>query len=114
MIVPSNAAVIRVLEEQANALTVEIDQAKQRLREIRNELSRYGQIEDLTQRDREVTNGLADCLQKIDNTKDGIAKTKETETQYPGKHGDEHYHLDAILAQEERNQQDAQCLGNLR
>ena len=77
MLVSSNAEVIRVLEEQANTLTVEIDQAKQRLKEIRNELSRYGQIEDLTQRDREVTNGLADCLQKIDNTKDGIAKTKE-------------------------------------
>lgn len=77
MLVSSNAEVIRVLEEQANTLTVEIDQAKQRLKEIRNELSRYGQIEDLTQRDREVTNGLADCLQKIDNTKDGIAKTKD-------------------------------------
>lgn len=77
MLVSSNAEVIRVLEEQANTLTVEIDQAKQRLKEIRNELSRYGQIEDLTQRDRDVTNGLAECLQKIDNTKDGIAKTKE-------------------------------------
>ncbi len=77
MIVASNTEVIRVLEEQANTLTVEIDQAKQRLREIRSELSRYGQIEDLAQRDREVTTGLADCLQKIDNTKDGIAKTKE-------------------------------------
>ena len=77
MIVSSNMEVIRVLEEQTNTLTVEIDQAKQRLKEIRNELSRYGQIEDLTQRDREVTNGLADCLQKIDNTKDGIIKTKE-------------------------------------
>lgn len=77
MIVGSNTEVIRVLEEQANSLTVEIDQAKQRLREIRNELSRYGQIQDLTQRDREITTGLADCLQKIDNTKDGIAKTKD-------------------------------------
>lgn len=77
MICPNNAAVIRVLEEQANTLTVEIDQAKQRLKEIRNELSRYGQIENLTQRDREVTNGLANCLQKIDNTKEGINKTKE-------------------------------------
>ena len=77
MIVVSNTEVIRVLEEQVNSLTVEIDQAKQRLREIRSELSRYGQIEDLTQRDREITTGLADCLQKIDNTKDGIARTKD-------------------------------------
>lgn len=78
----SNAAVIKTLEEQLETLIVQIDQVKQQLKETRTELARYGQIEDLSRRDSELTRRLADCLRKIDNSKAAIAETREKIRQY--------------------------------
>lgn len=78
----SNAAVIKTLEEQLETLIVQIDQVKQQLKETRTELARYGQIEDLSRHDTELTRKLADCLSKIDNSKAAITETRETIRQY--------------------------------
>ena len=78
----SNAAVIKTLEEQLDTLVVQIDQVKQQLKETRTELGRYGQIEDLSRHDTELTRKLADCLSKIDNSKAAIAETREKIRQY--------------------------------
>ena len=43
-----------------------------------------------------------------------VTSAKEAEPQYPGEHSNQHNHLDAITLEEERNEQDAQRLGNLR
>ena len=42
-----------------------------------------------------------------------ITHTEESETQYPCQHGNQHHLLDAETFQEERYQQDAECLGYL-
>ena len=42
-----------------------------------------------------------------------IAKTEEAESQDPCEHGDEHNVLYAVSLQEERNEQYAECFGNL-
>ena len=78
----SNASVIKTLEEQMEDLIVQIDQVKQQLKETRVELSRHGQIDDLSKHDTELTRKLADCLSKIENSKMAITTTREKIRQY--------------------------------
>lgn len=69
--------VLKVYEDDLADLLVQIDDAKGQLKSLRDEISHYGNISDLTAATKETTHNLGRCYSKIDNLKDGIQATKE-------------------------------------
>ena len=73
----SDIQVLKVYEDQLADLLVQIDDAKGRLKDLRDEISRYGNIGDLTAAAKENAQSLAKCYSKIENLKEGIQATKD-------------------------------------
>lgn len=64
-------------EDELATILVKIDDSKRQLKDLRDEISRYGNFQDLTNATRENTTNLAKCYSKIENYKEGIEATKE-------------------------------------
>ena len=73
----TDAQVLKVYEDQLADLLVQIDDAKGQLKDLRDEISRYGNVRDLTVAAKENAQSLAKCYSKIDNLKEGIQATKD-------------------------------------
>lgn len=73
----SKKDVLELLEGQLATIDVEIDDAKRKLKEIRDELERHGDIQELSQDRQTNVKALAACLKKIDNLKEGIQQEKD-------------------------------------
>ena len=73
----TDAQVLKVYEDQLADLLVQIDDAKGQLKDLRDEISRYGNISDLTAAAKENAQNLAKCYSKIENLKEGIQATKD-------------------------------------
>ncbi|MCD7801897.1 MAG: AAA family ATPase [Clostridiales bacterium] len=68
---------LKIYEDQLADLLVRIDDAKGHLKDLRDDISRYGDVSDLAASAKENAQNLAKCYSKIDNLKDGIQATKE-------------------------------------
>lgn len=68
---------LKFCEDQLADLSVQIDDAKGQLKDLRDEISRYGNVTDLTATAKKNTQDLAKCYSKISNLNDGIQATKE-------------------------------------
>lgn len=68
---------LKIYEDDLADLLVQIDDAKGQLKSLKDEISHYGNISDLTATTRETMRNLGMCYSKIDNLKDGIQATKE-------------------------------------
>ncbi|EHF07649.1 hypothetical protein HMPREF1020_00405 [Clostridium sp. 7_3_54FAA] len=73
----SKKEIIEMLESQLDSLNVELDDANRQYRTAREDLEKYGDIEDLTKDFRTNAKALAQCLKKIDNYKEGCQEEKE-------------------------------------
>ena len=73
----TDAQVLKVYEDQLADLLVQIDDAKGQLKDLRDEISRYGNVSDLTAAAKENAQSLAKCYSKIENLKEGIQATKD-------------------------------------
>lgn len=73
----TDAQVLKVYEDQLADLLVQIDDAKGQLKDLRDDISRYGAISDLTAATKENAQNLAKCYSKIENLKEGIQATKD-------------------------------------
>ena len=73
----TDAQVLKVYEDQLADLLVQIDDAKGQLKDKRDEISRYGNVSDLTAAAKENAQSLAKCYSKIENLKEGIQTTKD-------------------------------------
>lgn len=73
----TDAQVLKVYEDQLADLLVQIDDAKGQLKDLRDEISRYGNVSDLTAAAKENAQNLAKCYSKIENLKEGIQATKD-------------------------------------
>lgn len=73
----SDAQVLKIYEDQLADLLVQIDDAKAQQKDLRDEISRYGNIADLTTATKENAQNLAKCLAKIDNLREGIQATED-------------------------------------
>lgn len=73
----TDAQVLKVYEDQLADLLVQIDDAKGQLKDLRDEISRYGNVSDLTAAAKENAQSLAKCYLKIENLKEGIQATKD-------------------------------------
>jgi len=73
----SDAQVLKIYEDQLADLLVQIDDAKGQLKDLRDEISRYGNVSDLTAAAKENAQNLAKCYAKIENLKEGIQATKD-------------------------------------
>lgn len=73
----TDTKVLKVYEDQLADLLVQIDDAKGQLKDLKDEISRYGNVSDLAATAKENAQNLAKCYSKIDNLKEGIQKTKE-------------------------------------
>ena len=73
----TDAQVLKVYEDQLADLLVQIDDAKGQLKDLRDEISRYGNVSDLTASAKENAQNLAKCYLKIENLKEGIQATKD-------------------------------------
>lgn len=73
----SDAQALKIYEDQLADLLVQIDDAKAQQKDLRDEISRYGNIADLTTTTKENAQNLAKCLAKIDNLRDGIQATED-------------------------------------
>lgn len=69
--------VLKVYEGQLADLLVQIDDANGQLKDLRDDISRYGNVRDLTATAKENAQNLAKCYAKIENLKEGIQATKE-------------------------------------
>ncbi len=69
--------VLKVYEGQLADLLVQIDDANGQLKDLRDDISRYGNVRDLTAAAKENAQNLAKCYAKIENLKEGIQATKE-------------------------------------
>lgn len=72
-----DAQVLKIYEDQLADLLVQIDDAKGQLKDLRDEISRYGKVSDLTALAKENAKSLAKCYSKIENIKEGINATKD-------------------------------------
>lgn len=72
----TNTQVLKVYEDQLADLLVQIDDAKRQLKDLRDEISRFGNVSDLTATAKENAQDLAKCYSKLENLKDGIQATK--------------------------------------
>lgn len=68
---------LKIYENELDDILVKIDDSKRRLKEIQDEISRYGKVQDLSEKTKRNLEQLATCIQKITNLKDGIARTEE-------------------------------------
>lgn len=73
----SKKDVLELLEGQLASLEVELDDARGRLKTVREELERHGDIESLSKGAQENVKALAQCLKKIENLRDGCQKERE-------------------------------------
>lgn len=72
----TDTQVLKVYEDQLADLLVQIDDAKRQLKDLRDEISRFGNVSDLTAAAKENAQDLAKCYSKIENLKEGIQATK--------------------------------------
>lgn len=72
----TDTQVLKVYEDQLADLLVQIDDAKRQLKDLRDEISRFGNVSDLTTAAKENAQDLAKCYSKIENLKEGIQATK--------------------------------------
>lgn len=68
---------LEIYENELDDILVKIDDSKRKLKEIQDEISRYGKVQDLAEKTKRNLEQFATCIQKINNLKDGIAKTEE-------------------------------------
>lgn len=73
----TDAQALRIYEDQLADLLVQIDDTKRQLKDLQDEISRYGNVSDLTATAKENAQNLAKCYSKIENLKEGIQATKE-------------------------------------
>ena len=73
----ADAQVLKVYEDQLTDLLVQIDDAKNQLKDLRDEISRYGNVSDLAATAKENAQSLGKCYSKIENLKEGIQATKD-------------------------------------
>ena len=73
----TDARVLKVYEDQLADLSVQIDDAKGQLKNLLEEISRYGNVSDLTDAAKENAQNLAKCYSKIENLKEGIKATED-------------------------------------
>ena len=73
----TDAQVLKVYEDQLADLLVQIDDAKGQLKDLRDEISHYGNVSDLTAAAKENAQSFAKCYSKIENLKEGIQATKD-------------------------------------
>lgn len=73
----ADARVLKVYEDQLADLSVQIDDAKGQLKNLLEEISRYGNVSDLTDAAKENAQNLAKCYSKIENLKEGIKATED-------------------------------------
>lgn len=73
----TDAQVLKIYEDQLADLLVQIDDAKGQFKDLRDEISRYGNVSDLTAVAKENAQNLAKCYSKIENLKEGIQATKD-------------------------------------
>lgn len=73
----TDAQVLKVYEDQLADLLVQIDDAKGKFKDLRDEISRYGNVSDLTAAAKENAQSLGKCFSKIENFKEGIQATKD-------------------------------------
>ena len=71
----TNTQVLKIYEDQLADLLVKIDDAKGKLKDLRDEISRYGNLNDLTAAAKDNAQKLGNCYAKIENLKDGILAT---------------------------------------
>lgn len=72
----TDSRVLKIYEEQLADLLVQIDDAKCKLKDLRDEISRYGNVSDLTAAAKDNAQNLAKCYSKIENLREGIQATK--------------------------------------
>lgn len=70
-----DARMLKFYEDQLADISVRLDDAKGRLKDLRDEISRYGSISDLEAAAKENAQALAKCYAKLDNLKEGIQAT---------------------------------------
>ncbi|MDY6300203.1 MAG: AAA family ATPase [Selenomonadaceae bacterium] len=68
---------LKAREDQLADLLVQIDDAKKQLQDTKDNITRYGDIDDLAAADRKNTQELGKCYSKIENYRDGIKKTND-------------------------------------
>lgn len=73
----TDTQVLKVYEDQLADLLVQIDDAKGQLKDLRDEISRYGNVSALTVATKENAQNLGKCYSKIENLKEGIQATKD-------------------------------------
>jgi DNA sulfur modification protein DndD len=73
----TDAQVLKVYEDQLADLLVQIDDAKGQFKDLRDEISRYGTISDLTASAKEDAQNLGKCYSRIENLREGIQATKD-------------------------------------
>ena len=73
----TDTQVLKIYEDQLADLSVQIDDTKGQLKDLRDEISRYGNVSDLAAAAKENAQNLAKCYAKIDNLKEGIQATRD-------------------------------------
>ena len=72
-----NTLVLKFYEDQLADLLVQIDDEKGQLKDVRDEISRYGNVSDLTTAAKENAQNLAKCYAKIENINEGMQATRD-------------------------------------
>ncbi len=73
----TDAKVLKIYENQLADILVQIDDANGQLKDLHDEISRYGSVSDLTAAAKENAQNLGKCYSKIENLKEGIRATKD-------------------------------------